>query len=386
MRIAIAGGGIYGATLALSLASRGHTVHLFDPGPLPHPAASSTDISKVIRLDYGDDEFYMALMEAAIAEWHTWNVAFGQPLYHPDGVIMMARAPLAPGMHEHDSYQLLLKRGHQPRRLDPASLHNLVPAWHTDDYLDGYYNPEGGWAASGAVVERVLAWAHSAGAALHPGHTAVALAQSDTRITGLVFADGSTFTADLTIIAAGAWSTKLLPHMADRLTVTGQPVWHLEVNPAQFQPPHFFPWAADIRNTGWYGFPAQPSGLLKIANHGLGGPLDPDGPRLVTDAMTAHLRAFLQHTFPSLAAAPIRSTRLCLYCDTWDGDFYLDFDPDHPGLFVATGGSGHGFKFAPLLGVIAADVIEGTPNPWAARFAWRALGQPTAESARWVSA
>ena len=76
------------------------------------------------------------------------------------------------------------------------------------------------------------------------------------------------------------------------------------------------------------------------------------------------------------------ATRLCLYCDTWDGDFWIDRHPQRPGLVVATGGSGHGFKFTPALGPIIADVVEGKPNRFAARFAWRARGQIKTEEAR----
>ena len=66
--------------------------------------------------------------------------------------------------------------------------------------------------------------------------------------------------------------------------------------------------------------------------------------------------------------APIVRRRLCLYCDTFDGDFWIDHDPERPGLVVAAGDSGHGFKFAPIIGGLIADVVEGRPNRWAERF------------------
>jgi sarcosine oxidase/L-pipecolate oxidase len=73
-----------------------------------------------------------------------------------------------------------------------------------------------------------------------------------------------------------------------------------------------------------------------------------------------------------------------LYCDTWDGDFYIDHHPRLSGLMVASGGSGHGFKFAPVLGSLAADVLAGVPNRYAARFAWRERGQARTEAARYM--
>ncbi len=64
-------------------------------------------------------------------------------------------------------------------------------------------------------------------------------------------------------------------------------------------------------------------------------------------------------------------TRLCLYADTHDEDFWIARDPAREGLTVASGGSGHGFKFAPVLGGIIADAVEGRANPWLDKFRWR---------------
>ena len=72
-RVVVAGAGVFGAAAALELAGRGYAVDLIDPGPLPHPLAASTDISKVIRMDYGPDEDYLTAMETALDRWRRWN-------------------------------------------------------------------------------------------------------------------------------------------------------------------------------------------------------------------------------------------------------------------------------------------------------------------------
>jgi glycine/D-amino acid oxidase-like deaminating enzyme len=142
------------------------------------------------------------------------------------------------------------------------------------------------------------------------------------------------------------------------------------------------PWAADSNRTGWYGFAALADGTFKIANHGPGRRIHPDGPREVTAEDEAWFRTFLRESLPGLAEAPIIGRRLCPYCDTWDGNFLIDRDPERPGLVVASGGAGHAFKFAPMLGPLIADVVDGTPSRYAARFAWRTPGAPTKEAAR----
>jgi glycine/D-amino acid oxidase-like deaminating enzyme len=91
------------------------------------------------------------------------------------------------------------------------------------------------------------------------------------------------------------------------------------------------------------------------------------------------MRAFLRSTIPSLADAPIVYTRICMYCDTPDGHFWIAPDPDRPGLVIATGDCGHGFKFAPVLGEIIADAVEGKSNRWLDKFRWRPEVQSGAE-------
>jgi glycine/D-amino acid oxidase-like deaminating enzyme len=93
--------------------------------------------------------------------------------------------------------------------------------------------------------------------------------------------------------------------------------------------------------------------------------------RVVTKAEENQLRDFLVTNLPPLADAPIVYTRICLYCDTNDGDFWIARDPQRPGLVIAAGDSGHGFKFAPVLGEIIADAVEENANPFLQKFRWR---------------
>ena len=390
-RLLIAGAGLYGLAAALELRRRGYAVTLIDPGPLPHPLAATTDISKVIRLDYGPDDDYLAAMEIALDRWRAWNLEWPVPLFHETGVLFITSTPLSPGGFEHESYQRLLRRGHTPQRLDPALIRQRFPAWHPDYSIDGYFNPEGGYAESGRVASRLLDLALSAGVVLHTGHTAAALIEHGGRVTGLATAEGQAFEADAVILAPGAWLpqfvTRAVPELAGVFRSPGMPVFHLRPSdPALFAAERFPPFCADIQHTGYYGFALHPAhGVVKIANHGPGRPLTPEDPaRVVTPGETDHLRAFLGQRLPALAPAEIVYTRVCLYCDTWDGHFWIAPHPDRPGLVLATGGSGHGFKFAPVLGDWIADAVEARPNPFLAKFRWRPDVRPprTEEAAR----
>lgn len=395
-RAVVVGAGVFGAASALELARRGWAATLLDPGPLPNPRASSTDVSKVVRMDYGADVFYTELMEIAFERWERWNAEWPEPLFHPDGFAILTAEPMAPGGFEHDSFATLTARGHTLERLDRERLARRFPAWNAGRYGDGYFNPRAGWAESGRVVARLIELAREAGVAVVEGAEFLRLVERGSRVAGVETRDGVRHEADVVVVAAGAWTPILLPHLAGFLRPVAQPVVHFRADrPEDFRPPRFSCWAADIARTGWYGFPALADGSVKIGRHGPGNPLDPvelqaagrgDSPlwRIPADHEEA-ARAFLRETFPALAGAPLVHSRVCLYCDTPDGDFLVARDPDRPGLAIACGGSGHAFKFAPVLGEIVADAVEDRPNRYGARFGIRPSGAGGREAARSAS-
>ena len=374
----VVGAGIFGITAVSELNARGYKTAVIDPGPLPHPLAASTDISKVIRIEYGPDEQYMEMVETALPIWRQWNDELGDTLFHEVGVSMLAKHEMQPGEFEYESYQMLLKRGHQPDRLNPEVIRERFPAWNTDEYVDGYFHKLGGFAESGRVVTALAGKAERAGATLIGGEAVIELLVENGRIQGVKTDQGNQHYADHVIIAAGAWTHILLPELAPVMKSSGHPVFHLRPsNLDLFTPPNFVVFTADISHSGWYGFPLHPhEKVVKIANHGVGQQLHPsDDERIVTETDEQTLRQFLAKTFPTLVDAPIVYTRRCLYCDTLDEHFWIDQHPEIEGLSVAAGGSGHGFKFGPVLGLLIADAVEEKPNKWLPKFRWRHLSQ-----------
>ena len=380
--VVIIGAGVFGATAALELRARGYGVTLVDRGPLPHEDASSTDISKMVRMDYGADIFYHELAEASLDGWDAWNRAWPHPLFHDEGFLVLSPAPMAPGSFEYDSFHTLRDRGYDPPRIDPATLRKRHPAWNGDRYPDGYFSTRGGWAESGAVVGQLLGLCRGAGVSFRSGSFSE-LTERGSRVSGVRLVDGAELPADHVVVAAGAWTPVLLPWLSDVLQPVAQPVVHFGVeNPDDFRGPHFPPFAADTSGSGWYGFPALADGRLKLGHHGDGRVVHPDDRGTVGADHFERARAFLSESLPSLADAPVVGSRVCLYCDSFDGDLLIAQDPKHEGLIVASGGSGHGFKFAPMIGALVADALEGRENRWDQRFRWREGGERRVEPAR----
>ncbi len=387
----IVGGGIFGLTTALELRQRGYKTAVFDPGPIPHPLAASTDISKVIRMEYGADELYMEMAEKALEGWQRWNEEFPEKLYHQSGVTMITRQPMQPGGYEYESYALLLRRGHAPLRLDSATIAERFPAWKAGAYVDGYFHSKGGYAESGRVVEQLAQQAQAVGVTLYAGQTITEILSANGRVGGVRTSEGQLFQGGIVLVAAGAWTQLLVPELEKALTPTGHPVFHLKTaDTALFKPPSFTVFTADIANSGWYGFPVHPrQGVIKVANHGVGQIIHPvRDQRQVTGADIRQLRNFLESSLPTLKDATITYTRRCLYSDTPDGHFWIDHHPEITGLVVAAGGSGHAFKFAPILGGLIADAIERRANPYLTRFRWREFTPETRseEAARYQPA
>ena len=367
MRALVIGGGIFGVTAALALRARRCEVTLVDPGPLPHPLAESTDISKVVRSDYGSDEDYTTLGERAITGWRRWNASWPVPRFHATGVTFLARTAMQPGGFEHESFALLSRRGHAIERLDASAIARRFPAYRPGAFVDGYFHRDGGWVESAAVVAQLAAECLAAGVTVRTG---VAIGRI---VPGGAYADDELVAADAIVVCAGSWTQRLVPELAGSLRAIGQPVFHLRPSDRwPFEAARFPVFGADIARTGYYGFPVTPDGIVKIANHGVGVETTADHERIVGDDRERALRVFLRDTIPALADAPIVARRLCVYGDSLDGHFWIARHPEQRELVVAAGGSGHAFKFAPILGSLIADAVFDDLDPrLATKFRWR---------------
>jgi sarcosine oxidase len=172
--------------------------------------------------------------------------------------------------------------------------------------------------------------------------------------------DSTTYSADHLILTAGAWTSLLLESLKLNLTVTRQVLgWVAPPDPAPFQLGRFPVWGIDSQDGGiYYGFPMLPDVPgLKLAHHLPGQPFDPDNPsRDPVPADEHDFRPVLRQHIPC-ADGPLVTMKICLYTNSVDHHFILDTHPDHNRVTFACGFSGHGFKFASVIGDILAQRV-----------------------------
>lgn len=362
MRVAIIGAGVVGAMAAWRLARAGHEVTVLEQFQLDHDRGSSFGDSRIVRRVYADPLYTQLMAEgyelwdelqAAVPDTEILNRAGGLffgPADHPD--LLAARNALAQAKVDHEV-------------LDPAETRRRYPAFVLQPGEIALYEPGMGYARASNVVRSAARLARSAGAAIRE-ETSVARVESASSGTSvrLITQAGEEIEADRLLIAAGPWSGPLLATLGISLPlkVTRQAYVHLEParNEQMFEIGRFPVWLDT--NTLYYGFPrlGDVAGV-KIALHRLGDTTTPESAdRLVNARDTEGTLAYAAQRFPDLSAQVVYQ-KVCLYTNTPDEDFVVDSIPSVPGAFFIAGLSGHGFKFGPFLGKLAADLLTGAP-------------------------
>jgi glycine/D-amino acid oxidase-like deaminating enzyme len=334
-------------------------------------------------MEYGTDVEYMEMVGECIPVWREWNDLFNDTLFHETGFLLLSQRSLDANKNgfESASFHNLLKKNYKPERLSKTDIAKRFPFINPDKYAEGFYHAIGGYAESGKAVEMLTRYAGDLGCDVYEEQTAEEILIISNSATGVKTREGKSFASGHVIVCAGNLTPFLVTELKPYMKITGHPVFHIKpAMPEFFSYPTMTVFAADISNTGWYGFPLHPKeNVVKIANHGIGVKSnDPEkDERKVYDEDISQLRKFLFETIPSLANDPIVHTRRCCYTDTLDGHFWIDNHPSIKNLTIGSGGSGHGFKMAPVLGDMIATVAEGKHHKWSARYRWRHLANST---------
>lgn len=350
MRIAIIGAGVFGLAAAHELTHRGHRVDVFEADAIPAERAASNDVSKALRRTYGPmTARYGAWVERARTAWRDLERATGTVIYRETGYVGLSTRWDA-ACFEQQSLSGLATSHDAPRRIDARDAAALLPEFDLRGVDAAIHDRVAGWLDPITALSALASSARAGGATIRTQHRVEDLA---------------TLEADVVVVAAGAWLAKLVPAPCMKgMNVTPSLQVELLFRPRDpRRAPTAWPfWSFDLATAGFYGFPATPDGWFKIACHRPGSTVDPDGPRDAPREDVEAIADFVRSRMPFLERDPA-IVRTCLYTMSDDGDFVIDhIDAPRPTV-VAGCGSGHAFKFGPILGELTADAVEGKPTP-----------------------
>jgi sarcosine oxidase len=360
----VVGAGVFGAWTACRLRQSGASVALVDAHGPGNSRSSSGGETRILRMGYGPDELYTRWAMRSLPQWREFFDRIGQNLFVGTGVLWLGNDadPHLPGMMK------MLTRLQVPcENLSGDEVGQRYPQLKLPDVNMGVLEPESGVALARRAVQALVGDLEKSGVAVlsvavEPPAGGSKLTQIRTRAGQTLFAGGFVF-------ACGAWLPRLFPGVLQgKIFPTRQEVFFLGAPSGNdsFSPGKMPAWLHHSHPDRPYALPDIENRGLKIAldRHGPG--FDPeDGSRVVAAESVAQLRAYLRDHIPELAEAPVVETRVCQYENTWNGDFLIDRHPGFDNVWLAGGGSGHGFKHGPAVGEYLSGLIlnQSPPEP-----------------------
>jgi len=361
----VLGVGSMGSATCYYLARQGWRVLGLEQFDIPHELGSHAGQSRIIRKAYFEHPDYVPLLERAYHNWQALEAETGARLYHKTGLLYFGQPghALIKGLRESATRYHI--------RVDDLTAQQQAARFAQFTLPGGYdrlIEPDAGFVTPERAVLLYTQRALQLGATIRTHEKILSHTTSGNRV--IVKTEGATYQASKLIITAGPWVGKMLPQLSRHLSVTRQVVgWVKPKDWKKFNAANFPCWTiADHEKPGiFYGFPLLPTEQfggpigLKLAHHLHGAATDPDSVnRTVTRADEAALIEVLEKFIPGAYASTL-ALKTCLYTNTPDENFILDFAPGQPNVVIACGFSGHGFKFASVVGEIMADLtMKGT--------------------------
>lgn len=357
--VIVIGVGAMGAAACRELSHRGLAtlgIEQFAPG---HDQGSSHGQTRVIRKAYFEDPRYVPLLHSTYDHWRTIESECGESLMVMAGCINIGPAnhPAIKGVlqsvTEHKLAHDVLRAG---------EIHERFPAFCCNEHEIGIYETDAGFLRPERCISAMVSQAQKRGAAIRTDERVMRWRAAANRVT--VETKRGEYTARSLVITAGPWLPMVCRDLCLPLRVERQvQTWYTPNDAANFavgRLPSFIHFTGD---RAYYGIPidsAAPTpfiGAVKIARHHGGETTTADTVlRDVTTEDEADVRTYIRQCMPG-ADGTLAAAKVCLYTNTPDENFIIDRHPDHGNVWLAGGFSGHGFKFAPVVGEILADFV-----------------------------
>jgi sarcosine oxidase len=359
---AVIGAGVFGSWTAHFLRKSGASVALLDAYGPANSRASSSGETRVIRMGYGPDELYTRWAMRSLPLWRELAARTGREIFRQTGVLWAS--------NDTDTYlrslcAVLAQAGVDREELKAAEIARRWPQLRFPEVTCGVLEPASGLLLAREAVQTLVRELVKDGVE-YISVAAKAPFSSSAMLKEIQSSSGESISAGTFVFCCGPWLPKIFPELlAERIFVTRQEVFFLGApsGSEDFRPPKMPVWLHRTHAALPYALPEIDGRGFKIAFDRHGERFDPDtGMRLVPQSSIGGLREYLRQYIPSLEYAPILETRVCQYENTWNGDFLIDRHPEMENVWIAGGGSGHGFKHGPALGeYLSARILHHVP-------------------------
>ncbi|KAI9642603.1 hypothetical protein NHQ30_009408 [Ciborinia camelliae] len=383
----IVGSGVFGISTAyhLSIAHPDSSIILLDrSSPFPCSLAASHDYNKIVRADY-EDIFYCELALKAREFWR--NDPLYKPYYHQSGFVIIDDPGL--GRRIINNYEQLGVFDHQAQIVGPDEIKTMYSGLFegTDwrDVKEVFVNKGSGWAEATKAVQKIAAMAKSNGVKFIEADVENLVLEVDGNCIGVLTKDGRTFRADKIILSTGAGTAKLLADSApqmhhvlaeDRITAAAVVAGHVKLNEAEYERIKYTPvFDHAVGEVLGAVLPPTPDGILKFyvdvslkntvlhnrSGHMISAPPNEadQAQHIVPKRLQEECYRVMKGIYGKMAEEfKFDSFRLC-----WDGitptqDFIISEHPHCHNLYIATGGSFHGWKFLPIIGDYVVKMLD----------------------------
>lgn len=351
--VIVIGLGGMGSAAAYHLARRGKSVIGIEQYGAAHDKGSSHGRSRIIREAYFEHPDYVPLIQRAYDLWAALEREVGSRLFLPTGGLMigpergtLVQGALASARTHALTYDLL-----------PAEeIRSRYGAFTVQDETVAVWEPRAGVLFPESCVLAHLRQATRRGAVLKMEERVQAWQAREGGVE--VRTDKGIYTADRLVATAGPWAGQVLAEMGLPLQVERNVMyWFQPTEPALFEPDRLPIYIYEYRPDSFiYGFPRVSRDGVKVAHHHSGESCTPETIRREVGPEEVHrMRDILAGTLPALNGDLLQAVT-CMYTNTPDGHFVIDSHPRHPQVILACGFSGHGFKFASVVGEVLAEL------------------------------
>ena len=352
--VIVIGLGAMGSAACYHLAGRGARVLGLEKFDIPHGNGSSHGFTRMIRMAYREHPDYVPLVKSAFSLWRELEAESGQKLMQVTGGLYMG--PID-GIYVGGALASAKKHTLPFELLDRSTIGRRYPQFEVPDNFVGMLEKNAGFIRPEKAVATHAGLALRRGAELHGQEPVIGWSADESGVE--VVTERGSYRADQAIFCGGAWTDRLVRDLGIPLRVSRQVLgWVWPKKPEAFEFGRIPVWAIDnLDGSNHYGFPmTADSPGLKVAHNAAGPTTDPDiVGRSPMPGDEETFRGMLQKRIPD-ADGPLLSLRICLYTNTPDRYFIVDRHPHHSRVVLACGFSGHGFKFATVIGQILADL------------------------------